>query len=311
MGKPSVPPQPAPPDPQKVAAAQTGSNVTTAIANSTIGNANQYSPYGSTEFDVRGYQDILDPSTGKSYQVPQYNQTTKLSPNQQTLLNQQEQIGQGLNQVAIDQTGRIGNLLGQPINAPSGELQRQLGPQDYSQDRQRVEEAIYSRLNPQLERDRAQLDTKLMNEGFVRGTEGYNQGLDEFNRQANDARMQAILAGGQEQSRLAGLDLQKAQFGNQAYGQQLQTDLSLRNQPINEISALMNGGQVTLPQFQGYQGGQVAGTPIGDYTYQSAQLANQNYQSALNARAQTQAGLYGGIGSIAGAGLYGLGRRYG
>lgn len=308
MGKPSVPPQPTPPDPRVTGAAQTASNVNTAVANSTIGNADQYTPYGSTTFQEIGSRPISD-GNGGTVNVPRYSQTTTLSPAQQTLLNQQEQLGQGLNQVALDQTGRIGNLLGQPINAPSGELTRSINPDTTS--RNAVENALFARLNPQLERDRAQLDTKLQNEGFVRGTEGYNQALDEFNRQANDARLQVTAQGGQEQALQNQIALANAGFQNQSYGQQLQTDLSLRNQPINEISALMNGGQVTLPQFQGYQGGQVAGTPIGDYTYQSAQLANQNYQSALQARAQAQAGLYGGIGSIAGAGLYGLGRRYG
>ena len=52
--------------------------------------------------------------------------------------------------------------------------------------------------------------------------------------------------------------------------------------------------------------GQVAPTPIGDYTYQSAALQNQQYNTALNARTQQQAGLYGALGGIAGAGLYGL-----
>src|SRR5690242_5227450 len=109
MGK-STPQAPPPPDPVKVAQAQTGSNVTTAAANSALQNANQYGPYGSTEFTVRGMQDIYDPSTKTHYQVPQYNQTTTLSPAQQGLLNQQNELSSDLNNVAIQQTGKIGDL---------------------------------------------------------------------------------------------------------------------------------------------------------------------------------------------------------
>jgi hypothetical protein len=403
----SPPAAPAQPDPRVVAEAQTGSNVTTGISNSYLGNANQFTPYGDTTFEVGDYASVTDPTTGVTYQIPRFNQTQTLAPAQQTMLDQQNQAGIGLNTIANQQIGRIGGVLGSPVQAPAGgiqtsfgdtstnpvhlypelpqsgvaytfrptetdlryDFQSDLGPQDWSQDRQRVEEAIYSRLNPQLQRDRDQLDSRLINQGFTSGSEGYNQGMDEFNRQANDARMQAILAGGQEQSRLFGLDLQQGQFynqglaaqnqaqqqdfdqaaargqfynqsqnqdfsqllaqqqaynaaqnqyfnqnqaqaafNNQAYAQQLQTDLALRNQPLNETSALMSGGQVQLPNFTGYNPGQVANTPVGDYYMQNAQIAAQNYQAQLGYRAQQQAGLYGGIGSILGAGLYGLGR---
>ncbi len=307
MGKstPSPPPQP---DPVKVAQAQTGSNVTTGISNSYLQNANQYGPYGSTEFAVNNWNDVYDPSTKTTYKVPTFNQTTTLSPEQQGLLNQQNQLQAGLNNIAIDQEGRIGDVLGSPIQAPSGELNRTLNPEDWASGRQRVEDALMQRLNPQLERDKSQLDTKLANEGFTRGSEGYNQAIDENARATNDARLAAISQAGQEQQRLAAMDIGSAQFENQAYGQQLQTDLSLRNQPINEVSALMSGGQVSLPQYQGYQSGQVAGTPIGDYYMQNAAMANANYQAQLQSSAQQQAGLYGGIGSVLGAGLYGFAR---
>ena len=85
------------------------------------------------------------------------------------------------------------------------------GIDDFSADRQRVEEAIYSRLNPQLDRDRETLRTQLINTGFRPGTEGYNEAMSRADRQANDARMQAILSGGNEQSRLFGLGLQARQ----------------------------------------------------------------------------------------------------
>jgi hypothetical protein len=479
MGK-SSPSPPPPPDPVKTAQAQTGSNITTGIANSIMGNANQIGPTGSTRTSISNYQDVFDPSTNQTYKIPQFDQVTTLSPEQQGLYNQQTQLGSGLNQLAIDQTSKLSGILGQPIstsslpqggqlpgstpgyqgihggpqldrvnlqNAPTtfgdagrqqssfantgdpmsfqpqntfgdaGQIQRSIGPTDYSEDRQRVEEAIYSRLNPQLDRDRASLENTLVNQGFARGSEAFKNEMDAFGRQSNDARMQAILAGGGEQSRLANLALQSGQFANQAqqqsYGQELgrgqfyndaqmqglagqnqaynqalgrgqfanqaqaeqfqqeqsrglfglqagelnnqaqlsgagfnnqaaqqgyenqvrqtqygndvagrqfsdqmglaqsqetqreralQEQLALRNQPINEISALMSGGQVSAPQFTPYQGGQIANTPIGDYTYNSAALANQNYQTQQQQKNAAMGGLFGlGSSAILGA----------
>lgn len=270
-----------------------------------------------------------------------------------------------------------------------GQVQRSIGPTDYSADRQRVEDAIYSRINPQLDRDRATLENTLVNQGLARGSEAFNQEMDAANRQANDARMQAVLAGGGEQSRLAQLALQSGQFANTAQGQAfqqamgragfgneaqmaqqgfnnqagtqnlqnqlsqlgfnnanaqqqfgnqadrtrfandvsnqlfgntlnlaqardtqreraLQERLAMRNQPINEISALMSGGQVTAPQFSPYQGGTVGNTPIGDYMYNSAALNNQNYATQMQQKNAAMGGLFGlGQAGILGAMKYG------
>ncbi|MEY9782269.1 tail fiber domain-containing protein [Sinorhizobium fredii] len=118
--------------------------------------------------------------------------------------------------------------------ADSGNIQTSLGDAgditrsyetDFSADRQRVEDALMSRLNPQLDRDRAALETRLVNQGLQPGSEAYNRAIDEANRSSTDARLGAILNAGQEQSRLAGLANQSATFQNsaqqQAYNQQL------------------------------------------------------------------------------------------
>lgn len=105
-------------------------------------------------------------------------------------------------------------------------IQMGLGPQDWSEDRQRVEDALMSRLNPQLERDRANREADMRARGIAPGSgQAYNNGVDELNRQSNDARMAAILAGGQEQSRLFGLDLAQGQFANSAQQQAYQQAL--------------------------------------------------------------------------------------
>lgn len=80
--------------------------------------------------------------------------------------------------------------------------------------RKRVEDAIMSRLNPQYQSDEQALRTRLLNSGIEVGTDAYNKEMDNFGRRLNDARMQAVLAGGQEESRQVGLQqgLQAQEF---------------------------------------------------------------------------------------------------
>src|SRR6185295_19605013 len=108
-----------------------------------------------------------------------------------------------------------------------------------------------SRLNPQLEKDRSRLETSLSNRGIKLGSDQYDRALTENDRQTTDARMSAILGAGDEQNRLASLSQQQFQNRQQlldaldrrrAGG--LQESLALRNQPINEITALLSGSQV-------------------------------------------------------------------
>jgi hypothetical protein len=281
-----TPAAPASPDPAYVAAAQTASNKDTAIANTTLGNAHEITPYGNVRYEV-------DRMVGD---VPQWTKYTSFSPSQQALYDQGIQLDSQLNNLAISQANKLTNHLGQPIQAPSGSITR-----GNEADRKRYEDALYARLDPQLQKQRASLENTLINQGHVRGSEGFNNAMDEELRAANDARMQVITAGGNEMRAQGG-------FENQAYAQELQTMLALRNQPINEISALTAGTQVSLPQFPAYQGGTVAPTPVGDYYQQNANRALGAWNTQTAANAQQMAGLYGGIGSLLGTGLYGLGK---
>lgn len=113
--------------------------------------------------------------------------------------------------------------------ADAGEILREFGDagditktygSDYSEDRRRVEEALMSRLNPSLERDKEALRTSLLNQGVREGSEAYDRAMNRANEQSTDARMQAVLAGGQEQSRLDDLEARRAGFENAAQQQQ-------------------------------------------------------------------------------------------
>ena len=123
-----------------------------------------------------------------------------------------------------------------------------------------------------------------------------NQAIAQNQQAALQQQQAALAAQNQQYNQL----LQGAQFGNTAQQQSLQQQLALRNQPLNEIAGLMSGSQIQMPQFQGYQGANVAGTPILAGAQAAGQAAMDQYgiQSA-NVNAQN-AGLYGMLGTAGG-----------
>jgi hypothetical protein len=292
MGK-TTPKAPAPPDPYATAGAQTGANVNSAIASGVIGNVNQTGPYGSTSYNQTDTYTMTGPD-GKTYQVPRYTQTTTLSPEQQQLYNQQTQIGSKMNNLASGQLDTLGSVLGTRASAdglPSV-------TNDFSADRARVEQAMFDRINPQLERDRAGLENNLTNQGFQRGTDAFNEAMGEYGRNVNDSRLAITERGLGEQQGLFGMQQSNRERA-------LTEMLALRNQPINEIGALMSGGQVSLPQFAGYNAPQIGAADVSGNVYNSAALANSQWQTQQQAAAQKQAALYGALGGLGGSALYG------
>ena len=206
------------------------------------------------------------------------------------------------------------------------------------------QQAIMARLAPTLARSDAATEQRLRNQGLVPGGEAYENAMISQNQQKNDLLSQAALQGigldtaanaqgfgqavqagqfgnqavsqnqatalQQQQAALAAQNqqynqlLQGGQFGNTAQQQSLQQQLALRNQPLNEIAGLMGGSQIQMPQFQGYQGANVAPAPIfaGAQAQNAANMQNYGIQSA-NVNAQN-AGLYSLLG--AGAQAYGM-----
>ncbi len=150
---------------------------------------------------------------------------------------------------------------------------------DYSADRQRVEDAVMSRVQPQLDRDREALRTQLVNQGIREGSEAYDRAMERADQQSVDARMQAVLAGGQEQSRLDDMTARRAGFENsaqaQAYGQ-AQGRAAFGNQARQD--------QMSADVMQAGFGNQTAAQRFGQ-ELQGRQFANQaqNQQFTQNA----------------------------
>ena len=408
---------PDPPNPIYTAAAQTGSNVSTAIANANLNNVNQATPAGNLTYSQSGSYNMVDPTTGGQYSIPQFTATQTLSPMGQVAFDQQQGAQANLSALANEQSSRLRNQFATPFtlddapafgdvnslkNAPQaqttfgdagavtrdfGQTQGQIGTtfadapdvqqsyqhgDDFSADRQRIEEGLMGRLNPSLAIERNKYEQQLADQGIRPGSPAYDNMMRNYSMQANDARLAAIGQGGQEQQRLSEMSRLAGEFGNKAQQQiftqgkergefantaqqqqyeqlfgrgqfanaaqqqdfsqqaargtfsnaalaqnfgQAQTafnasnaarqqalneKFALRNQPINEISALLSGSQVSQPNFVNPNTSTIANTDV-------AGMINKNFDQQMavsNQQSATANNIIGGMFGFAG----GLGR---
>lgn len=249
-------PPPAP-DPAATAAAQTTSNVNTALAQGQLNNVNQITPYGNLT-----YSSAPSSVNVGGVNVPQYTATQTLSPQEQKLFNLDEATKGNIAQIGVDQSAKIGNLLNTPIDISPSAVDSHLT------------DLGMARLQPQLDRSWQQRESDLMNRGIMPGSQQYQLEQDAFNRQKNDAYNQLILSG---------------------YGQGVQDLLTQRNQPINEITALLSGGQVSQPNYVNTPNTNVQPTNV-------AGIYNDAYQNQLQSY-----GLQQGQKNAMMGGLFGLG----
>jgi hypothetical protein len=215
---------------------------------------------------------------------------------------QNQAIGQNFGQgVTAQQLGNqaVAQNFGQGLSAQ--QAQNQAAQQQYNQlmgvaglQNQTVLQNQQSAL-AQQQADMAR-QQQLFGQG-VTSTQLGNQAISQ-NQQAALAQQQAQNAAQLQQYNQA---LGGAQFGNTAQQQSLAQQMALRNQPLNEITGLMSGSQIQMPQFQGYTGQNVAPAPI----FAGAQAAGQNAMNQYGiaqsgANAQTS-GLFGlaGLGALA------------
>jgi len=279
MGKKS---QPAQPDPAATAQAQAAYNKDAAITQNEINMINQSTPYGSLTYE----------QTGKSeYGTPQYTAKQELSPEQQQLYDLTSQAGIKYGQTANNQLDSVSGALSSPLNFGS------LGaaPQANEDVRGSVADSLYQRIDPQLQRDEAALQTQLANQGIMIGSDAYNSEMDRFARQKNDLRLGIDAQAGDEMARMYGLE-------SAARNQNINEMLQQRSVPINELAAMISGAQVQNPSFTNTPQAGVAAPDYLGATYQGYNTASQA------ANAQTQ-GMYGLLGAGTQGYLYGAGRQ--
>jgi hypothetical protein len=258
----SSPKAPKAPDAIGAAREQGQQNIEAARTTAALNRVNQAGPGGTVTFSQ-------DPNNKDSF-----TQTTTLSPEQQRIYDAQtasagdraqagqrnfnlygQNLGQGINTSGLPARQFSANPTDQQtgINADSVAQRRistmglpQLpGQNDFSGDRQRVEDALYGRsarrLDDQFGRREESERSRLLASGLIEGTQAYERQMRDLNEARTDAygdlRDRAVLAGGQEQSRLFGDQLQarqqgfgerttQGQFANQSANQNFQNELA-------------------------------------------------------------------------------------
>lgn len=257
-----APKAPAAPDPKETAAASTGTNIGTAIANSWLGNVNQYTDDGSLEYETIGYETYTDPYTGKSYQIPKQKVTQTLSEANKAIKTETDAAKLGLGQTANQLIGNAQAGLAQPFefnNQSAADWAYDIGA---------------SRLDPALQQREADLRTTLANKGIREGSAAWNAEMSRMTQAENDARNQLALSG------------RSMAFNEQLTG---------RNQSVNELSALLSGGQVSQPNYVNTNQPTIPTTDV-------AGIINQDYQNRLGAWQQQQASSNSLMGGLMGLG---------
>lgn len=237
-------------------------NRDTAVSQQLINMVSQNNPWGSVAYDQTGSTGYMD-SSGKWVTIPQFTQTTTLSPQQQAIFDKSQDAQTNLAGIAENQSGMVSEALSSPFefdNQDAVNWAYDLGSQ---------------RLDPRFAREDKALRTQLTNQGIREGSAAWDNAMSRLSEGKNDAYNQLMLTG-----------------RGQAFGESLAT----RNQPLNELTALLSGSQVSNPA---QMSGPTPQASVGGVDY--AGLVQDNYQAKL---AQHNA-MMGGLFGLAGAGIQG------
>jgi hypothetical protein len=263
MGK--APDPPAPPDPAETAGAQTAQNVSTAVAQSYLNNANQVTPFGNLTYDQTGSYEMTDPNTGNVYDIPTWTATQELSPTAQRTVDAQMGAQENMAGIARDQSARIGDLLGNPLELTNEAAES------------RLMELGRKRLDPALDRRREATQNRLAQQGIMPGSEGYDRAMNRLSENENDAYNQLMLQG---------------------RGQAMDELLTQRNQPINETASLMSGSQVQQPRFVNTQPAQLGNVDRAGLEMDAYGQRMNAWQAQQAQRNSMMGGLFGLAGNL-------------
>lgn len=241
------------PDPAAAAEAQAKSNKETAVTQQVLNMTDQVTPDYTLKYTRNG-----DTSVG-GQQVPRFLATTTLSPANQQIYNTQQGTKQNLATIGNEQSAAVRNILNTPFDFNGASESK-------------YEQMLRSRLDPLWDERAGQFEQDAVNRGIRPGSAAYSALSRDFGQQRNDAYNSMYVQG-------------KGLFDQEA--------LTERNQPLNEISALMSGSQIAQPNFINTPQTQVAGTNVAGMMYDSANMQNQQQAAAMG-------GLFGLGGSLLG-----------
>src|SRR6478736_7757852 len=182
------------------AQAQSGLNRDTAIAQNSINMTNQVNPWGSVNYTQSGETGYTD-SSGKWVSLPQFTQTTTLSPAQQQIFDKTQGAQSNIAGIAQDQSARLGEYLNDPFTFENQDAA------DWAYD------LAQTRIAPQQQAQQKALESQLVNRGIRPGTQAWDAEMRRMTNANTDQNNQLALTG-----------------RSQAFAEAL----AQRNQPINE-----------------------------------------------------------------------------
>lgn len=269
MGKSSTP---AAPDYTAAAKETAAGNLEAAKYATNANRINQVTPYGSLNYQYTPQYDAEGKETGAGW-----TQSMNLTPEAQAALDQQLALNTKYGETANIGFDRARELFENP------QLDTSALPDRAINIGQTAQEAIMSRLQPQLAQQEEAMRTRLANQGITLGSEAYGREMTQQGQRANDLQLQAALQG---------INLDQA---NRSAA--LQEQAYLQDRPLNLINALRSGNQVQAPQFQ--QFAQQATTQGPDILG----ATNAQYQAQVDAANAENAGFGNMLGGLMGVGL--------
>lgn len=207
---------PSPPDPVQTAAAQSGANRDTALSSQLLNMTNQVGPDGTLTYNQTGSNTYTDSLTGKTVSIPQFTATTTLSPQQQAIKEQTDAASLNLGKLANQQSAAISDRLSKPFEFNNSDAE------------QWAYDLASPRILQQQQKNENTLRSQLISSGIRPGTAAWDSEMGRLTNANTDQLNQLALNG-----------------RNQAF----QEAFTQYNNPVNTISALMSGSQVSNPQF--------------------------------------------------------------
>ena len=183
---------------------------------------NEYGPEGSRTW---WQNELPDGST-------QWTGLTELNPEAQKTYDAQQRMDQGLAGLGEQGIKQMEGIFNTPFSiegqaptyqgaqgsmpnyrGPGGQMPGFQGPQgdmpQYGEHRQNIMDAMMSRVNTDIGRDRGSANSQMVASGIPKGSEAYNREMEQLDRKQTDARQQAEIAA----EGMAGMGYQSALAG--------------------------------------------------------------------------------------------------
>lgn len=191
--------------------------------------------------------------------TPRFEAVSSYSPTEQGIYETGAQTRQNLSNIGSSQSAKIGELLNTPYNLNEATQNKISGIQK-------------SFLDPQWQEEQARLESQLINKGVRPGSAAYDNSMRDFSTNKQRAYNQSYL---------------------DAYKTAESSSMAERNQPINEITALMSGSQVAQPGYTNTPQPGVAPTDVIGAQQQSLNQQNLGYQAQVGQQSGLMNGLFG------------------